>query len=152
MFHISQCNLGQTSKLNHTHPHRTKTCCWDSCICPKQPLNGFDFPVLLIILLLLERNPQSHNVQGFVPAKLGLHLVKQQKKPKTIKHTKKEEKVKTSRTKKEAEQSSKAPFNPGPSVLIVSLLFLSYILLYPWALLGLGDGVIGYLQPGASSG
>lgn len=76
--------------------------------------------------------------------------MKQQKK--TIKHTKKEEKVKTRRTKKEAKQSSKAPFNPGPSVLIVSLVFLSSILLSPWALLGLGDGVIGYLQPGASSG
>lgn len=73
MFHISQCNLGQTSKINKqktkTHTHKKRKPAARSHIFSKAAKNGFYF----LILLIIKGKPRSHNVKGFVHAKLDLH-------------------------------------------------------------------------------
>lgn len=92
----------RTNKQNkHTHTHREKqNPLLGFAYFPKQPQMDFIFPHFLLVLL--GRKPRSHNGNGFVHAKLELHLVKQQKKKKGGKKSKKKnwKRVKMSRTKK----------------------------------------------------
>jgi len=45
MFHISQCHLGQTSEIKHTHTHREKrNPLLGVGYFPKQPKMDFIFP------------------------------------------------------------------------------------------------------------
>lgn len=110
MFHISQCNLGQTSKIKHTHTE-TKPAAGIH-IFSKAAKNGFYFPILLFII---ERKPRSHDVKGFVHAKLDLHLAKQQNQKKKVKISK--------TTKKETNH----PFSPCHLINCHSLFDIYYL-------------------------
>lgn len=99
MFHISQCNLGQTQQNKpHTHTQTHRKPAAGIHIFSKAAKSGFYFPILLMIL---ERKRRSHQVKGFVHAELDLHLVKQQKKRKKKKQKKKLKQVKQTKKRNE---------------------------------------------------